>query len=53
LDLAIIDFDKAIQLNPDLALAYNNRGIAYPDNGKAGNAIADFKKSLGAMKNQR
>ena len=26
---AIQDFDKAIQLDPDLAPAYNNRGLAY------------------------
>ncbi|MCD6490504.1 MAG: tetratricopeptide repeat protein [Thermodesulfobacterium sp.] len=28
-DLAIKDFNKAIELNPNLAVVYNNRGLAY------------------------
>ena len=47
LDLAIKDFDKAIELNPDFAEAYNNRGVAYGINGQVDNAIADFNKAVG------
>lgn len=40
--LAIQDFDKAIELNPDYTTAYNNRGFAYYKLGKYDLAIQDF-----------
>ena len=42
---AISDFDYAIQLNPGSANAYDNRGIAYTNQEKIINALADFKKA--------
>jgi tetratricopeptide (TPR) repeat protein len=41
---AIQDYDQAIELDPDYALAYNNRGFAYQALGKTVEAGADFKK---------
>ena len=41
-DRAIADFDQAIQLKPDYADAYYNRGIAYHDKGDYDRAIADL-----------
>ena len=43
-DLAIAEFDKAIQLDPDYAKAYAFRGIAYHDKGNLDRTIADFDK---------
>ena len=39
-------FDKAIELNPDIADAYNNRGIAYAGKGEFERAIADYDKAI-------
>jgi tetratricopeptide (TPR) repeat protein len=33
-DLAIIEFTKAIEINPRYAQAYNNRGLAYDAKGE-------------------
>jgi tetratricopeptide (TPR) repeat protein len=41
---AIRDYSKAIELDPDYALAYNNREFAYQALGKTVEAEADFKK---------
>jgi tetratricopeptide (TPR) repeat protein len=46
LDNAIQDYSRAIQLNPDYAEAYNNRGMAYVMKSNNQDAIADFKKVL-------
>ncbi len=43
---AINDFDKAIQLNPNLAIFYSVRGAAKFGLGNAEGAIADFEKGL-------
>ena len=40
------DYDKAIALNPNYALAYNNRGVAYSNKGEVNRAIADYRKAL-------
>lgn len=42
---AIQDFNQALQLSPNFAMAYNNRGVAYmlADNIKKANA--DFSKA--------
>ena len=35
-DLAVIEFTKAIEINPRYAQAYNNRGLAYDAKGEYG-----------------
>jgi tetratricopeptide (TPR) repeat protein len=45
-DLAIADFDNAIQLNPNRAETYFYRGKAYYDKGNYALAIADFDKAI-------
>ena len=45
-DKAIADLDKAIELDSNYALAYNNRGVAYGDMGEYNRAIADFDKAI-------
>ena len=42
---AIEDFDKAIRLQPDLAEAYYNRGIAYLLQGKSNLGCRDAQKA--------
>ncbi|MYB96169.1 tetratricopeptide repeat protein [Candidatus Poribacteria bacterium] len=46
LDLAIKDFDKAIELNPEFAEAYNNRGNAYDNKGDFDKAIVNFNTAI-------
>ena len=46
-DLAIADFDRAIQLNPNEAAAYNNRGASYRGKGDYGGALADHDQAVG------
>jgi tetratricopeptide (TPR) repeat protein len=43
---ALRDCDKAIALNPNLALGYANRGAAYEKKGDLAKAIADYKAAL-------
>ncbi|MCD4773169.1 MAG: tetratricopeptide repeat protein, partial [Bacteroidales bacterium] len=43
---AIMDFNKAIQLNPENAIVYNNRGNANGKSGKFSKAINDFNKAI-------
>ena len=43
---AIVDFTKAIELNPDYAIAYNNRGVAYYLKKEYESAIVDFTKAI-------
>ena len=45
-DSAIEALTKAIELNPNYAAAYNNRGNAYRDNGNFDRAIADYTKAI-------
>ena len=46
-DHAIADYDKAIQLKPDLAAAaYTNRGLIYAGQGDIDRAIADYDKAI-------
>ena len=45
-DKAFADYDKAIQLNPKSAAAYNNRGIVYYIKDQFDKAIADFDKAI-------
>lgn len=44
-DLAIADFTKAIDLDPNLLAAYYNRGVAYFDKGQYDLATTDFTKA--------
>src|SRR6185503_2361702 len=45
-DLAILDYDQAIRLNPKYAEAYNNRGYAYYWSNNATQAIADYSQAI-------
>ena len=46
LDRAIAEFDKAIQLNPNLTGAYHNRGYAFGMKGDLDRAISDLDKAI-------
>ena len=41
-----MDFTKVIRLNPNFAVAYYNRGIAYERKGDYTRAIEDFTKAM-------
>jgi tetratricopeptide (TPR) repeat protein len=43
---AIADYNKALQLNPELDSAYNNRGNYYASVGQLAEALADYEKAL-------
>ena len=45
-DLALADFNKAIELDPASLVAYHNRGVVYFDLGQFPLAIADFTKAI-------
>jgi tetratricopeptide (TPR) repeat protein len=45
-DLSIADLNKAIDINPVYAEAYNNRGYAYKSKGLFDLAISDFNRAL-------
>ncbi|MCA2896703.1 tetratricopeptide repeat-containing S1 family peptidase, partial [Microcystis sp. M039S1] len=45
-DLALSDYDKAIELNPNYAKAYYNRGVLYYDQKKYELALADWNKAI-------
>ena len=45
-DKAIGHYAEAIGLKPELAIAYNNRGIAYNDIGEVDRAIIDYNKAI-------
>ena len=40
------DFDQAIDLDPEDAAAYNNRGLAYANKGDLERAIADYDQAI-------
>jgi tetratricopeptide (TPR) repeat protein len=44
---AIVSFTKAIDLDPNNAVAYCNRGMAYQAKSESDEAIADFSKAIG------
>ncbi len=46
LDRAISEYDQAIQLDPNLAAAYIERGFAYIDKGEFNRAISDFDQAI-------
>ena len=43
---AIANYNQALKLKPDLTDAYNNRGIAYDNQGNYSEAIADYNQAL-------
>jgi len=45
-DRAIVDYDRAIQLNPKNADTYNNRGTAYSQCKEYAKAIADYDRTI-------
>jgi len=45
-DLAISDYTAAIELKPDYAEAYNNRGFAYYLKGDFARAISDYTRAI-------
>lgn len=45
-DLALPDYDKALTINPDFAVALNNRAWAYFKSGRASQGLMDVEKSL-------
>jgi len=46
LEEAIAEYDEAIRLDPLLAQAYTNRGLAYDDLGQHQPAIQDFDEAI-------
>ena len=45
-DQAISSFNKTIETNPKLAVAYYNRGLAYDNKGLYDQAVSDYTKSI-------
>ncbi|MEM6496552.1 MAG: tetratricopeptide repeat protein, partial [Pseudomonadota bacterium] len=43
---AVADYSRLVQLMPENADAYNNRGYAYHQLGDRARAIADYRKAL-------
>jgi tetratricopeptide (TPR) repeat protein len=46
IDQAVLDYNKAIEINSNYALAYNNRGLAYQNKGNLDQAILDYNKAI-------
>lgn len=46
-DAGIANYDEAIRLKPDYAMAYNNRGIAHSKSGDLRHALLDFTEAIG------
>ena len=45
-ELALLDYNKAIQINPNLVQAYNNRGLLYSNQKKWELALVDYNKAI-------
>ncbi|TVQ44865.1 MAG: tetratricopeptide repeat protein, partial [Gloeocapsa sp. DLM2.Bin57] len=43
---AVVDYSKGIQLNPNYADTYNNRGVAYYNLRDYQKAIADYEQAI-------
>ncbi len=48
-ELALADFNKALELKPDHFKAYNNRGILFMNTSRNEEALADFNKAIELM----
>lgn len=48
---AVATYSRAIELGPNNAAAYNNRGVAYAKNGAFGSAIKNFNKAINLKPN--
>ena len=46
IDKAIADYNQAVRLDPNYAVAYKSRGNAYADKGEFNLAIADFNRAI-------
>ncbi len=46
LDLAIEDFNQAVRLNPKMAVAFDNRGLAWGRKKEYDKAIADYNEAI-------
>ncbi len=46
LEKALVDFDRAIRMQPQLADAYNNRGNVWQEKGDLEKALADFNQAI-------
>jgi tetratricopeptide (TPR) repeat protein len=51
LEKAIKAYDEVIETHPDYALAHNNRGMIYFDQGQPGPALVDFDATLAINQN--
>ena len=51
-DLKIFYYTKAIDLKPDYAFAYNNRGLVYSKKGLHDKAIADLNKAVALLESE-
>lgn len=49
---AITDYDLALKINPNYAVAYNNRGLAKAGINKPDEAIKDYDKAIEINPNQ-
>jgi tetratricopeptide (TPR) repeat protein len=49
---ALAEFERALQLAPDYAQAYLNRGILYSELGKTALALADFERAANRFQAQ-
>ncbi|MCJ7542625.1 MAG: tetratricopeptide repeat protein, partial [Desulfobacterales bacterium] len=45
-DQAISNFNKALEINPKLAVVYYNRGLAFDNKGQYDQAISDYTKAI-------
>jgi len=52
-DRAIVDFTKAIEINPEHVLTFSNRGYAYERLGRRADAIADYRRALAIEPNNQ
>jgi len=46
------DYNRAIELDPGMAIAYNNRGTVYFDMGRYNDALADYSRAILENRNQ-